>query len=138
MIRTLSPVNNSPRILTAGLMLLSLLMLMALPAYAQGTGLSDATKNVGTNLHGSVKLIPMLSYVAGTFFTASGLLKLKDWINDGDRNPIVPAIARLVVAAFLILLPHMMRVSVGTLFGNTGGNLPVTVAPKLGAFEKHK
>lgn len=109
-------------------------------AFANG-GFAETTKNVGTNVRKSVPLIPMISYVCGVFFTASGLLKLKDWINDGDRNPITPALTRLVVATFLILLPHMIRLTTGTLFRRADGSMHVNVpvvAQNLGAFQKTK
>lgn len=110
----------------------------ATDAFANG-GLATTTKNIGNNVRGSVPLIPMLSYVAGVFFTASGLLKLKDWVNDGERNPLTPALTRLVVATFLIMLPHMIRLTTGTLFKRNNGdmfvNVPV-VAQRLGAFCK--
>lgn len=119
--------------------------LMATNAFATDPGLSDVTKNVGRNVLKSVPLIPMVSYVCGVFFTASGLLKLKDWVNDGERNSIIPAIMRLVVAAFLIILPHMIRMVTGTLFGRKQADGTVqtytnvkTPAPELGAFQKSR
>lgn len=107
-------------------------------AAATNIGLSDVTKNVGNNVRQSVPLVPMLSYVIGVFFTASGLLKLKDWVNDGERNSITPALMRLVVATFMIILPHMIRMTTGTFFRRDDGMFVnvKTNAPQLGAFCK--
>lgn len=108
-------------------------------AWATASGLSDVTKNLGTNVRNSVPLIPMMSYVAGVFFAATGLLKLKDWVADGERNSITPALVRLIVAVFLILLPHVIRLTTGTFFRRADGSMDVNIrtpAPSLKAFCK--
>lgn len=114
-------------------------MAMADAAFAQGGAtFGGVVKNVAGNVDRSVPGIAMLSYVIGVFFAASGLLKLKDWINEGDKVGILPALMRLSASALLILLPHMMVISTGTIFGSDKvQGIEVKVhAPRLGAFEK--
>jgi hypothetical protein len=103
-----------------------------------GATFRGMTANVGENFAGAARIIPMLCYVIGVFFAASGLLKLKDWINEGDKIGILPALMRLIVSALLITLPHILVITTGTLFGNqSDGGVEVKVpAPRLGAFEK--
>src|SRR5690606_10412558 len=96
-------------------------------------------RNIANNVAGSTKLVPFLSYVCGAFFAASGLLKLKDWINEGDKAGLNPALFRLALSALLIVLPHTMRIFAGTWFGRADGGANVNTsipAPQLGAFQK--
>ncbi len=125
-------------IIASSVLLMAGLLFFAENAFgaAAGPSLGQATKNISVNVAGGVKIVPMLSYVIGTFFALSGLLKLKDWVNDGERNPLGPVIIRLLVATLLILLPHMMRITSGTFFGESKGLVPTTPAPRLNAFCK--
>jgi hypothetical protein len=68
------------------------------------------------------KVIVVLAYICGTFFAASGLMKLKDWVNDGERNPLNPALFRLLTAALLVSFPHVLLVVTGSLFGRGDPN----------------
>lgn len=110
-------------------------------AFAQNAdpGLADMTKNMGNDVRGTVPTFAMFSYVIGVFFAAAGLLKFKDWINDGERNPLLPALIRLIVSSLFILLPHTIVIVTGTFFQRSDGSMDVNVevpAPRLGAFCK--
>jgi len=107
----------------------SALLLLALLAVAMTPGLAlaqdgaqETILNVGNNIKGIPKVVALLSYIIGTFFAASGLLKLKDWINEGDKAGLNPALFRLVLSALLILLPYMVGLANSVFFGkNEGG-----------------
>lgn len=108
----------------------SALLLLALLAVAMAPGLAlaqDGAKetidNVGVNIRGIPRLIALLSYICGAFFAASGLLKLKDWINEGDKAGLNPALFRLVLSALLIVLPHAIVLATSVFFDqNESGN----------------
>ena len=108
-------------------------------AQQEAEGFSDVTANVSWNIRKSVPLLPMVSYVLGVFFTAAGLFRLRDWVIDGDKNPLTPVIIHLLVAVFLIMLPHTIRMVTGTFFNRGGGEMYVNTRvepPRLGAFCK--
>lgn len=78
--------------------------------------------HVVKNIYEIPKFIAVLAYVAGAFFAASGLIKLKDWINDADRNPLNPALFRLVTAALLVAFPHILLVATSSFFAYGSGS----------------
>lgn len=81
------------------------------------------------------KLVTVLAYIGGTFFAATGLLRLKDWINDSDRNPLLPALFRLITAALMIAFPHILLVTTATFFSYGSGSnasVEVNVSTKMG------
>lgn len=133
--RTMSSLFAKQTFLNTAL-LVGMMAVVSTAAMAQQAGLAHTTQNIALNVRTSVPFIPMLSYVVGVFFAAAGLLKLKDWVNDGERNSIVPAIGRLMIASALIILPHVIRMTNGTFFGQTNGVLPVAQSTQLRAFCK--
>jgi uncharacterized membrane protein YdjX (TVP38/TMEM64 family) len=85
------------------------------------------------------KLVARICWVAGTFFAASGLLKMKDWIVDSERNTFNAFLFRLIVAALLILLPYILMLTTGTFFGRADGRMDVVIGinpGQLTAFQK--
>lgn len=98
----------------------------------------DVQESIGRDVGLVPKFMAIVSYVIGVFFASDGLLKLKAWMDDSQKNPINPAIFRLGVAALLIWLPYGMTVANYTLFGsNSGGsNTPYIPPPRIGVFEK--
>lgn len=83
--------------------------------------------NVANNVGRVPKAVSIIAYASGTFFTASGLLKLKDWISDNERNPINPALFRLGAGAFMIFLPWALVIATASVYGYDGsGSLRTT------------
>jgi hypothetical protein len=116
-------------------------LLIAMPEIVLANGARQVATNVGENVANLPRVVAVIAYVLGTFFAVSGLLKLKDWLNEGDKAGINPALFRLVTAGLLIAFPHTMRVVAGTWFGRADGKTSVNVdvpRPKLNAFERNK
>lgn len=61
--------------------------------------------------------IAVIAYVIAAFFAATGLVKLKDWISEPEKNPLNAAMFRLIVSSLLIVLPHVLIIINTTLFG---------------------
>lgn len=102
---------------------------------------SNVQYNVAKNSLNFPKLVAVFAYVIGAFFAATGLIKIKDWINDSDRNPLNPALVRLVTAALLIAFPHVMFIATGTFFTHGTGNntsVEVDVSTKMGQLSAFK
>lgn len=87
-------------------------------AFAQAKTFTEVQKNIGNDISRFPRVVAMLSYVGGAFFAASGLLRLKDWMSDSERNSLNTAMFRLVVASLLIYLPHAIVMANNTLFGD--------------------
>ena len=98
-----------------------------LPQTIQAENFGDVEKNLSRNGSTIAKLIAVLAYVGGTFFAASGLLKLKDWINNGDKSPMMHALMRLIVATLLILLPYSLKIATGTFFKRDDGRIDTNI-----------
>lgn len=91
--------------------------------------------NISKNVYQVPKFVAVLAYICGVFFAATGLMRLKDWINDSSRNPLNPAIFRLMTAALMIAFPHILLLATSTFFlygsGNTA-SVEVNVKTKMG------
>lgn len=98
-------------------------MLFCAEAFAQtGTpSLSGTQQNIASNIVSVPRFVAVLAYVIGTFFVATGLVKLKDWINDSNKNSLNPAIFRIVVASLLYVFPHVLVMINTSLFGSQKG-----------------
>lgn len=106
-------------------------------AFAQAENFGAVQKNIGKDITKLPPMISVISYAIGVFFAADGLLKLKAWMEESDKNSLNSAIFRLAVSAMMIYLPHAIIIANTTLFGeNAGGvgNVPQTPPPKLGVF----
>jgi hypothetical protein len=98
-------------------------------------------KSIAVNAAVFPKFIAFICYVMGTFFTVTGLLKLKDWAEQGDKVGMWPGLMRLIVATLLITLPHMILLTTSTFFarkdGRVDSDLWVT-PPSMQPFQKVK
>lgn len=106
-------------------------------ALAQHTEFGHVQQGVGRDLIQLPKLFAIASYVIGAFFAADGLLKLKAWMEESEKNSLNAALFRLAVSAMLIYLPHAIVIANTTLFGEGAGgvgNVPRTTPPQLKAF----
>jgi intracellular multiplication protein IcmD len=103
--------------------------------------LRDAQYSMSKSIYRVPKFVAILSYACGVFFAASGLVKLKDWINDADRNPLNPAIFRLVTAALMIAFPHVLLVATASFFAHGSGanaSVEVDVTTSVGMLKPFK
>lgn len=64
--------------------------------------------------------ITVIGYMLGLYLGVTGLLKLKEHIEDPDRNPLKEATIRLFVGACFITLPSVYTVMVSTIAGGNG------------------
>lgn len=93
-------------------------MVVANSAFAQVDGFAKVQSNISKDIAILPKLISVIAYVIAAFFAATGLLKLRDWIMDSNKNSLNPALFRLAVASLLIALPHVSMVINTVLFGS--------------------
>lgn len=84
------------------------------------SGVGSVAENVTTNLGQVAQLITAASYVAGMAFAAGAVVKFKAHKDNPTQIPIGTPIALLFVAAALIFLPTVFKVSGSTLFGASG------------------
>lgn len=105
-------------------------------AFAQATDFAGAQTSIVENITKVPPAIAVFCYVIGVYFAADGLLKMKAWIEDSERNTINAAIFRLVVSALLIYLPHGFILVNNTILGtgSSSGEVPKTPPPKLKVF----
>jgi hypothetical protein len=82
-------------------------------ALAQNVAAPDANtayKTVAGQLTNVPKLIAVICYVIGSFYTARCLLALKRYITDPDENPINAFISYGAIGSLLIVLPYSISV----------------------------
>lgn len=105
----------------------------ALAAASGVTGLGSVAQNVTTNLANVAKLITAGSYVVGMAFAVGAIVKFKAHKENPTQIPIGTPIALLFVAAALIFLPTIFKVSGSTLFGQSGTVAGVSGITSFGA-----
>jgi hypothetical protein len=108
-------------------LLVAVLVICCGQAYAQVTSLAGTQRQVAEQISWLPPAVAVLAYVIGTFFAATGLIKLKDWMSEPEKNPLQGVIIRLVVASLLIALPKILYLSNGTLFGQEANTGPTYV-----------
>lgn len=105
----------------------------ALAAASGVTGIGSVAQNVTTNLANVAKLITAGSYVVGMAFAVGAIVKFKAHKDNPTQIPIGIPIALLFVAAALIFLPTIFKVSGSTLFGQSGTVAGVSGITSFGA-----
>lgn len=116
------------------LVLVGLIVGIAALAAASGvTGLGSVAQNVTTNLANVARLITAGSYVVGMAFAVGAIVKFKAHKDNPTQIPIGTPIALLFVAAALIFLPTIFKVSGSTLFGQSGTVAGVSGITSFGA-----
>lgn len=105
----------------------------ALAAASGVTGIGSVAQNVTTNLANVAKLITAGSYVVGMAFAVGAIVKFKAHKDNPTQIPIGTPIALLFVAAALIFLPTIFKVSGSTLFGQSGTVAGVSGITSFGA-----
>lgn len=117
MIRSFSPVKSVMTLIALGAV--TSILIGADPASAQSMGMGSVSKNIAVNIAVLPKLIAVIAYVIAAFFAATGLLKLKDWMTAPEKNPLQAALFRIIVAALLLVFPHVWIIVNTTFFGGT-------------------
>lgn len=109
----------------------------ALAQASSSKNFQDVQKSIGKDVGQLPKFMAIASYAFGAFFAANGLLRLRAWIGDSDRNTLNAAMFRIFIAALLISLPHIFVLANNTLFGSgAGGAGMISVPPpNMGAFK---
>lgn len=105
----------------------------ALAAASGVTGIGSVAQNVTTNLANVARLITAGSYVVGMAFAVGAIVKFKAHKDNPTQIPIGTPIALLFVAAALIFLPTIFKVSGSTLFGQSGTVAGVSGITSFGA-----
>lgn len=120
MIRFLNPLKNLSFPILLGLVLG--MAVFAEPAFAQdGAGQAKTLGAMTNRLYESLiniqTFLSVLAYVLGAFFSITGLQKLRAHVDDPARNPSMPALLRLVAAAFFIFSPTFANIIVDAISG---------------------
>ncbi len=108
-------------LLTAGILLS---LLIAEEVFAQGTrgsapagSLGEVALRVTSSFRNLAKLITAAAYVAGMGFAITAILKFKSHKDNPQQVPVGTPIALIFIAAAMLFLPEIFRISGTTLFG---------------------
>lgn len=104
-------------------------------AGAESGSLGEVAERVTTSFTNVAKLITAGAYVAGMGFAVTAVLKFKAHKDNPTQVPIGTPIALIFIAAALLFLPELFRISGVTLFGSdlqTAGPGGTELVPGLG------
>ena len=100
---------------------------LALGCMTVGTGVLAAISGFGSvatqvtsNVGAIAKLVTAASYVAGMAFAVGAIVKFKAHKDNPTQVPISNGVVLLFVAAALLFMPTVFKVSGATLFGASG------------------
>src|SRR5690606_30454216 len=99
-------------------------------ALAQAQTLGDMTNTVYDSLISLQFFLSLLAYALGTFFTITGRQMLRSHVDDPGRNPIMPAMLRLVAAGLCLVAPTFANILVQTLGGGDVGDTDTIVTAR--------
>lgn len=85
-----------------------------------GSGIGMVAGQVTSNMANIAKLITAAAYVAGMAFAVGAIVKLKAHKDNSTQVPVSTGIVLLFVAAALIFVPTVFKVSGATMFGGSG------------------
>lgn len=94
-------------------------------AMAQAAGesaktLGDMTNNFYYSLVNLQTFLSLFSYILGVYFSITGLMHIRNHVDDPGRNPLNKALLRLAAAAFFIFSPVFASMLIGSISGDTG------------------
>jgi hypothetical protein len=93
---------------------------MAFAQNERAKTLGDSINLVYDTLVPLQTFLSVLSYILGVFFSITGLMMLRDHVDDSSRNPISPALLRVAAAAFFIFSPSAINLLVASISGSGG------------------
>lgn len=99
-------------------------LLFATPVMAQQQGAQTLGAMIDSTYSATVHIqtfLSLLSYILGVYFSITGMLNLRDHVEDPGRNPLNKAMLRLAAAAFFIFAPTFANLLVNTLGGGSVG-----------------
>ncbi len=108
-------------ILTTGVMMSS-----SFEAFAQAASsskaetLSSVTTNLKTSSKGIPEIISMVAYIGGIGLGVSGIIKIKDHVDNPGSNPLKAGLARLGGGGALLALPYITKAMMGSVGGEAG------------------
>jgi purine-cytosine permease-like protein len=80
-------------------------------------GLGDVLMNsAGSNLKGINMAATATAYVIGVISGITGIMKIRKYMKEPDRESLVPAFGYLLTAALLIALPSSLSTATDTVF----------------------
>ena len=97
------------------------------------SGIGSVATKVTGNLGSVAKLITAGAYVVGMAFAVGAIVKFKAHKDNPTQIPIGTPVALLFVAAALIFVPTVFKVSGSTLFGSSGVVAGVSGIASFGA-----
>ncbi len=104
-------------IVTTGVMMSS-----SFDAFAQTTvNLSDVTENLKTSSSDIPNLISMVAYIGGIGLGVSGIIKVKDHVDNPGNAKLKEGIARLGGGGALLALPYITRAMMGSVGADSTG-----------------
>lgn len=86
---------------------------------ATGDTLGTVAVNISNTLTDVAKLVVGISYVAGLGFAVGAVLKFKAHKDNPTQIPVGTPLALLFVAAALLFLPSLLKISGQTIFGTS-------------------
>lgn len=84
---------------------------------ATAVTVNTIASNVSGSIAGIVKLMVLVSYLAGVGFAMGGILQFKAHKDNPTQVPISKPVVLLCLAGFLLFLPSVMQTAGQTLFG---------------------
>lgn len=85
-------------------------------AFAQIT-IGEVIMNVGVSVSGFMDVLNFLAWVGGSILAVSGLMKLKDHVDDPHRTHLNVSVRRFIAGGFMLSLPFMGAALQGTMMG---------------------
>ncbi len=81
--------------------------------------------SVMTTMNYNFRVLPTavawFSYLTGIGFTAVGLLKMRDYVDNPSQAPVKVALAYLFIGAMLVVLPYAVNVATESVGGASSG-----------------
>ena len=105
-------------------------VLVGLPEFAYAAAPPPAGPSVGkvmTNLHVSISRVPniltTIAFVGGIVLAVTGVLKLKNHVDNPNQVPLSDGIKRLIAGGAFLGLPVTTNVIKGSIFGTDTGEI---------------
>lgn len=97
-------------------------MVPSLASANPANNLATVTQTLSTNLLGVRNIIPVILYIAGLVFAATGVFSLKKHVDAPQQVAAKDGLARLGLAAALLSFGYFTQVLMGTMTANTAAN----------------
>lgn len=96
--------------------------LLALVSHEAAAGtIGSMASSITSSFTSLTKLITAGSYLAGLGFSIGAIMKFKQHKDNPTQIPIGTPIALVFIAAALLFLPSILKVTGSTMFGGSGG-----------------